>query len=98
MKRITGILFLLTLATMILINSCKSTADHYTISTTKCTMCLKCIPVCGFHAINQVFTDSGSYLVIDPNKCVGCGECVIACKYDAITSASANFGGQLGDD
>lgn len=91
MKKLTGILFLLTLGCLILINSCKSTADYYAIDQAKCTQCLQCIPACGFHAITQHFTDTSTYLVIDPNKCVGCGECVIACDkkgYFAIAVAN----------
>lgn len=81
MKKITGILFLLTLVSMILINSCKSTSDHYTIDQTKCTYCQKCVPVCGYHAITMVTSElDRDTLVIDPNKCVGCGECVIVCN------------------
>ena len=98
MKRLTGILFLLTLVSMIFVNSCKSTADHYTINQAKCTYCQKCVTVCGFHAIYMVpSTTDRDTLKIDPIKCVGCGECVIKCKnlgFDAIISASANFGGE----
>jgi ferredoxin len=93
MRKLTGILFLLTLVSMILINSCKSTADYYAIGQSKCTQCLQCIPACGFHAISQHFTDTSTYLVIDPNKCVGCGECVIACNkkgYFAIAVGKPN--------
>jgi len=81
MKKFTGILFLLTLVTMILVNSCKNTTTNaYAINQSKCTQCLECIPACGYHAISQHFTDTSTYLIIDPNKCVGCKECVIACN------------------
>lgn len=96
MKKITGILFLLTILSMILVNSCKSTANYYTIDQTKCTYCQKCVTVCGFHAINMIKSETDrDTLVIDPIKCVGCGECYLKCTelgYDAITAASANRG------
>lgn len=80
MKKITGILFLLTLLAMIGINSCKTTADHYTIDQSKCTYCQKCVTVCGYHAITMVTSEfDRDTLVIDPNKCVGCGECLLEC-------------------
>lgn len=101
MKKISGLLFVLTLVSMIFINSCKSTGGHYTIDQSKCTYCQKCVTVCGFHAITMVTSETDrDTLKIDPIKCVGCGECVIECKkqgFDAITSASANFGGQHDD-
>lgn len=93
MKKITGILFLLTLFAMIGINSCKNTADFYAIDQSKCQYCLECVPVCGYHAINMVKAGNEfdrDTLIIDPNKCVGCGECVIACDkkgYFAIAAA-----------
>lgn len=80
MKKITGILFLLTLFVMIGINSCKSTADHYAIDQAKCTYCQKCVTVCGYHAITMIKSEfDRDTLVIDPNKCVGCGECLLEC-------------------
>jgi len=94
MKRLTGIFFLLTLVSMIFVNSCKTTADHYTVDQAKCTYCQKCVTVCGYHAIYMVTSElDRDTLKIDPIKCVGCGECVLKCNalgFDAITSASAN--------
>lgn len=91
MKKLTGILFLLTLVSMVFINSCKSTADFYTIDQSKCTYCQKCVTVCGFHAIKMVTSEfDRDTLVIDPNKCVGCGECYLKCNqkgYFAISVA-----------
>ncbi len=94
MKKITGVLFVLTLLSMIFINSCKSTADFYAIDQSKCQYCLECVKVCGFHAIYQKTSETDrDSLFIDPNKCVGCGECVLACNkknYFAVSVAKPN--------
>jgi ferredoxin len=90
MKRLSGILFILTLLAMLSVNSCQQTGTLYSINQDSCTLCKECIKVCGYNAIYMVKSENDrDTLIIDPNKCVGCGECTIACPVDAITSASA---------
>jgi|WetSurMetagenome_2_1015567.scaffolds.fasta_scaffold320570_2 ferredoxin len=98
MKRISGIFFVLIALIMVGVNSCQPTGSLYSIKQPVCNQCLKCIPVCGYHAITMVTTPTKDTLVIDPNKCVGCGECKIACPIDAITSASSQNHGEENDD
>jgi ferredoxin len=91
MKRITGILFLLTLVSLIIVNSCKTANSYYVINQDKCVYCQKCVTVCGYHAITMKTSETDrDTLIIDPNKCVGCGECFIVCTdtgFNAITAA-----------
>lgn len=85
MKKISAILFFVTLITGIIVNACHETDDFYMINQTNCTLCNECIPVCGYHAIYTITSETEpDRLYIDPNKCMGCGECVKACKYNAI--------------
>ncbi len=46
----------------------------------KCTLCGKCIEVCGFDAIRR--GDKSIYFITE--NCVGCGECIGACRYGAL--------------
>jgi len=90
MKRLSGILFILTLLVMLSINGCQQTGTLYSIDQTKCNLCKECIKVCGYNAIYMAKSETDrDTLIIDPNKCVGCGECTLVCPVDAITSASA---------
>jgi len=85
MKKIAGMLFIITLLAGIVFNACRSTCAYYEINMTNCTLCNKCIAACGHHAIQVITSETASdQLMIDPDKCIGCGECIKVCSDGAI--------------
>jgi ferredoxin len=87
-NRIIGSSFFLVLMAMIVFNSCSQYSDTYSVDTSKCTLCMACITVCGQHAISLVSgngTTTPDHIVIDKNRCIGCGKCYNSCSYKAIS-------------
>jgi ferredoxin len=85
-NRVWGFTFLSILAAMVAFNSCSKYDTTYAVDDTKCALCLKCVAVCGQHAISVLSNGSTQYVVIDEDKCIGCGKCTNACSYKAIYS------------
>lgn len=85
-RKVLGFTFFAVLAAMIVFNSCDKYDTTYTVDDSKCALCLKCISVCGQHAISLQGSGTSQYILIDKDKCIGCGKCYNTCSYKAITS------------
>ena len=85
-NRIFGCSFIAVIAMMMIFNSCEKYDSTYAVDTSKCSLCLSCISVCGQHAISLQGSGSSEYILIDKDKCIGCGKCYNACSYKAIYS------------
>jgi NAD-dependent dihydropyrimidine dehydrogenase PreA subunit len=83
-NRIFSLTFVSILVAMTIFNSCSKYDTTYAVNDSKCALCLKCVAVCGQHAISVQTSGTTQYVVIDKDKCIGCGKCYNACSYKAI--------------
>jgi 2-oxoglutarate ferredoxin oxidoreductase subunit delta len=84
--RALGLSFFVVLSAMIVFNSCDKYSNTYAVDTSKCSLCLTCVSVCGQHAISVVGSGTSEYVHIDEDRCIGCGKCYNSCTYKAIYS------------
>lgn len=72
-----------TIGSVLLLNSgcTKDNYGKYSVDTSKCTGCGRCLSACSHGAISL----SNKVASISSSRCVGCGRCVGYCTYNAIS-------------
>lgn len=82
LKKLVGVTAVVGIASMTsTLASCTSNNDTYSVNSSKCTGCAKCVSVCGSGAISF----SNNKASISSSKCVGCGKCARVCTQGAIS-------------
>lgn len=82
LKKFIGITAIVGTASIVTtLESCQKSNNTYSVNSSDCNGCQKCLSACGVGAISV----SNNKASISSSKCVGCGRCAKVCSQGAIS-------------